>query len=213
MGMNIEKSVGFGSLIWSSLFTPSGLEDNLRPGVSCFPDEERMTRQRAFLTSLVIFLGVVACSQTVANTGGPKTAASASVTTDKARWTGNFRSIGGERASLTDTTREKSYGTVRWTPSAVPTQSVIDLSFNYGGTERELSWSILLGACGAATLPVVPMSILPELELNGVGAVKLTATLNTEMPTSGTYHIDIYRDRTGDVETLVACSNLKYSAG
>jgi hypothetical protein len=57
------------------------------------------------------------------------------------------------------------------------------------------------------------MSILPELELNGVGAVKLTATLNTEMPKSGTYHIDIYRDRSGDVETLVACSNLKYSAG
>lgn len=178
-----------------------------------FPDEVRMTRHRACLTFLVIFLGVAACSQAVATGGGVRTSETESVGTGNARWTGSFRSIGGERASLTDTTRERSYGTVRWTPSGVATQSVIDLSFNYGGTERELSWSILLGACGAATLPVVPMSILPELELNGVGAVKLTATLNTEMPSSGTYHIDIYRDRSGDVETLVACSNLKYSAG
>src|SRR5512147_2002047 len=98
MEINIEKRVGFGSLFWSCLFTPLGLEDNLWPGVSGIPDEEMMTRHRAFLTSLVIFLGVVACSQAVAKTGGPKTSESTSVTTDKARWTGNFRSIGGERA-------------------------------------------------------------------------------------------------------------------
>ena len=211
--MNIEKSARFGSLFWrcAVYFVEVGGYSLARIGR--FPDAVRMTRHRAFLTFLVIFLGVAACSQAVATGGGVRTSETESVGTGNARWTGSFRSIGGERASLTDTTRERSYGTVRWTPSGVATQSVIDLSFNYGGTERELSWSILLGACGAATLPVVPMSILPELELNGVGAVKLTATLNTEMPTSGTYHIDIYRDRSGDVETLVACSNLKYSAG
>jgi hypothetical protein len=135
----------------------------------------------------------------------------ASIATSESRWTGNFRSVNNARSTLTDTTREKSFGSAEWRPGPTSTQSTIDLSFTYGGMERELTWGILFGNCGAASLPVVPTSNFPELELSGVGSTKTNATINLEFPTSGTYHIDIYRDRSGSPESLVACGNLKYS--
>jgi hypothetical protein len=166
-------------------------------------------RPRLLLISFVAAVGITACSQAVSSNSAANPLAS--IATSESRWTANFRSVNNARSTLTDTTREKSFGSAEWRPGPTATQSKIDISFTYGGVERELTWGILFGNCGSASLPVVPTSNFPELELTGVGSTKTNATINLEFPTSGTYHIDIYRDRTGSSESIVACGNLKYS--
>jgi hypothetical protein len=58
----------------------------------------------------------------------------------------------------------------------------------------------------------MPLSNFPELNVGGAGRAQVVATLPVELPTSGAYHVEVYRDRQGGAESVVGCGNLKYSA-
>lgn len=164
-----------------------------------------------FLVSLgAVTLGITACSHTVPSEAAtnPPTSVSSS---DAPRWTASIhQSVGQNRFSVPDSTHDRSFGSAEWSRSDRPTLSSVNLVFAYGGAERELSWAILFGSCGSASLPVIPMSSFPELDVSSGGRGQVNATLSLEFPTSGTYHIDIYKDRRGGAESLVGCGNLKY---
>lgn len=168
-----------------------------------------------FLAALAAgVFGIAACSATVPVTGPAKPAPSVSPSVSSSGepgWTAIIKSVVQNRFDVPDSTaREKSYGSAQWSPGNPPTQSSVNLEFSYGGTERELSWAILFGNCGAASMPVSPISTFPELEVGNNGRGQIKATLSLELPTSGAYHIEIYRDRRGGAEWLVACGNLRY---
>jgi hypothetical protein len=157
-------------------------------------------------------LGLTACSQTVPMNGAAEPAASVSSLREPG-WTASIKSVTESHFNVADSTRDRSYGSAQWSRGDRPTLSRVNLAFSYGGTERELSWAILFGSCGTASLPLIPISNFPELEVGGGGHAQVDATLSLELPTSGTYHIDIYRDRRGGAESLVGCGNLKYVSG
>ena len=156
---------------------------------------------------------VAACSATVPAKGvaaGPESSVSSQ--RGEARWTASIRSVSRDRFDAPDSSRAKSYGTARWSPGERPGQSNVSVSFSYGGAEKVLSWAILFGNCGIGSMTLVPLSMFPELEITA-GHAKVEATMLFEFATSGTYHIDIYRDRQGAAESVVGCGNLRYSAG
>ena len=129
------------------------------------------------------------------------------------KWTASVQSIRDDRINISpDSVREKSFGSVQWTPGAGPTQSNVNLTFSYTGPERDLSWAILFGTCGSASLPVVPLSNFPELNVSGSGRGQINGTIAVDLPATGTFHVDIYKDRTGSIEALVACGNMRYSS-
>lgn len=129
------------------------------------------------------------------------------------RWTTRFRNVEPSHLNTGDSTRHSSYGTAEWTPGSAKTLSNLHLKFAYSGPEQELSWAILYGACGTASLPVIPLSNFPEIDLSSGGNAEVNATVTLEFPSSGTYHAEIYNDRIGGAEAVVACGDLKYVSG
>jgi hypothetical protein len=160
-------------------------------------------------------LAISACAKTTPVEGAPEPAPSTNtgVATQGGRWSANIQSVTQNTGAVAQTSRDRSYGSATWTLGAGPSLTNMNLVFTYTGSERSLAWAILPGSCGNPALPVVPMSNFPELNIGGGGRAQVTTSLPISLPTSGSYHIDIYRDRRGGTESLVACGNLRYAAG
>jgi hypothetical protein len=61
-------------------------------------------------------------------------------------------------------------------------------------------------------VPIVPISSFPEIELTGGGAARVQAKISFELPTRGQYHLNVYKDRSVDEASVVACGDFRYSA-
>ncbi|MGH9422377.1 MAG: hypothetical protein ACRD3J_20540 [Thermoanaerobaculia bacterium] len=133
------------------------------------------------------------------------------------KWTGTIRATIIDKLDEADTTSTQrnygSHGSLTWTHGATPALSNATIDFTYSATDRELTWGIFFGPCGSATLPVVSLSVFPELEMSSGGHTQVVAALSTELPVSGAFHVEVFRDRSGAPEFSVACGNLKFSHG
>jgi hypothetical protein len=169
---------------------------------------------RLFLAPLgATLLFTVGCAQSAPATGAISPAAAVAIS-GRARWTTSLRSMGESHIDApVDSARNRSFGSAVWTPGANPALSRVDLNFAYGGADRDLSWAILYGRCGSASLPVISKSNFPELDVRGGGIAKVSVSLALEFPTSGSYHIEVYKDRTSENDSIVACGDMKYVAG
>lgn len=176
-------------------------------GSSSFQGSGKM--RHAILVGVLLggALGVTACSGSVPVQGGADPASASS--SGGPRWTANIRTVYQDRFNAPDSVSDKSYGSAQWTRGDAPAQSVVNLVFTYAGAERDLSWAILFGNCGTASLPVIPRSSFPELDVSGGGAARASATIAVELPALGAYHINIYRNRHGGAESVVGCGDLK----
>ena len=165
--------------------------------------------KHAILVSVLLggALGVTACSGAVPVQGAADPASASS--SDGPRWTATIQTVRQDRFNHPDSIRDKSYGSAQWARGDGPAQSKVNLVFTYAGSERDLSWAILFGNCGTASLPVIPRSSFPELDVSGGGSARVSAALAVELPTSGAYHIDIYKNRHGGAESVVGCGDLK----
>ncbi|HEY4956061.1 MAG TPA: hypothetical protein VII02_14370 [Gemmatimonadaceae bacterium] len=157
-------------------------------------------------------LGLIACSHTMPVSGAANPAESVSSSAEP-RWTTSIQPAALTHFNVEDSTRDRGYGSAQWSPGDTPTLSRVNLVFTFGAPQRNLSWAILFGTCGSASLPLIPISSFPELEVGAGGRAEVNATLSLEFPTSGTYHVEIYKDRQGGIESLVGCGNLKYVSG
>jgi len=131
------------------------------------------------------------------------------------RWSASIKSVYEDRVNESmDSVRAigGSFGSASWRQGETPTLSVVDLTFTYGGTERELAWGIFVGRCRSASVPIVPISSFPEIEFTGGGAARVQANLSMELPYTGQYHLNVYKDRSGEESSIVACGDFKYSA-
>jgi hypothetical protein len=161
-------------------------------------------------------IGVVAtttsgCAHSVPVSGAPSAAAEVSAAVPagmEPKWSAVIRAVTQARFNAPDSTRNTNYGSIQWTHADIPSRSNVNLVYNYSGAERDLSWAILFGNCGSATLPLMPMSNFPELEVTA-GQANFNSVLSLEMPVSGEYHVEIYKDRRGGEESVVGCGNLK----
>ena len=131
------------------------------------------------------------------------------------RWTASIKMVHEDRVNESvDSVRGigTSFGSASWTQGETPTISVVDLTFTYGGNERELAWGVFVGRCRSATVPIAPISSFPEIEFTGGGPARVQAQLPIELPKTGQYHLNVYRDRSAEESSIIACGDLKYSA-
>ena len=161
-------------------------------------------------TGVILLAG---CAKTTQVEGAPAPVSSNVTASAGARWLGNIQSVTQSTGAVQQTSRDRSYGSATWSLGDGPTLSKVDIVFNYNGSERSLTWAIIPGSCGTVALPTIPMSNFPELQVGGGGRAQVTASLPLSLPSNGTYHIDVYRDRRAGPESLVACGNLRYNAG
>jgi hypothetical protein len=165
-----------------------------------------------FVLTFAAAAGIAACASTPT---AKSSVATAQVPGDapQPRWSGNIRAIVTDKLNEGDSTRERSYGTLLWTPGATSAQSTVKIDFNYSGSARELTWAIFYGPCGNASLPIVTLSDFPELEMSNGGRTSVVAAISTDLPTTGAFHVEIFKDRSGAPEFAVACGNLKFNRG
>lgn len=170
-------------------------------------------KKRLFLAACsagaVVLLGGCAKSTPVEGAPSPDASTNRQASVG-ARWTANIQSVTQNRGAVEQTTRDRSYGSATWTVGAAETLTNMNLIFTYTGQERTLAWAIIPGSCGNPALPVLPMSNFPELNVGGGGRAQVTTSLPIALPATGTYHIDIYRDRRGGQDALIACGNMRY---
>lgn len=167
-------------------------------------------KQKIVVAALGMGALALAGCVTKAPAGG---APSSAVLSENARWTANIQSVMQSRGDVGQSTRDRSYGSMTWTRGDSPSLTVANIVFTYAGQERFLSWAIAAGSCGSPSLPILPMANFPELNVGGGNRAQATTTLPTEFPTTGAYHVDIYRSRQAGMENLVACGNLKLVGG
>ena len=156
---------------------------------------------------------VAACAQKSASSEAGGSPSPNVVAGENAKWTANIQSVTQSRGDVAQSTRDRSYGTLTWSRGAGPSLTNIALVFNYTGQERFLSWAIVAGSCGTPALPVIPMSNFPELSVGGGGRAQVNGSLPLDLPTNGSYHVDVYRNRQGGMDALVACGNMKFVNG
>ncbi len=143
--------------------------------------------KRAWLLTVVgaAALCTTGCGQTVPVEGAPRPDASIMSFGEEARWTATIQQVNQVRFNAPDSARDRSYGSLQWTQADAPARSTVNLAFTYTGSERELSWAILFGKCGTASMTVLPRSSFPELDTGGGGSAKVNATLTLEFPNNG----------------------------
>lgn len=171
-----------------------------------------MRHPSILLVTLAAAVGISACASNPAPGTAPVASAQVAADAPQPKWTGSIRSSLTDRLSG-DSTRERMSGSLVWTPAPSPSMSTARIDFSYTGSVRELTWGIFFGPCGNASLPVITLSDFPELEMSSGGRAQLVASLSTELPLSGAYHVEIFKDRSAQPETSIACGNLKFNRG
>ena len=170
-------------------------------------------RQKLLLSAVGTgLIGILAgCAQNASGGSAPSPSSSQSTSGNAPRWTANIQSVTQNRGAVEQTTRDKSYGSATWGPGESGSLSKVEVVYTYTGSEKFLSWAILPGSCGTGSLPVLPMANFPEINVGGGGRGQVTAQIPLDLPMSGSYHIDIYRDRRASMDNLVACGNMKFA--
>ena len=141
----------------------------------------------------------------------PPTASISPASSSSGSWTGSFQPVQQQSGNLTPRGTNRTYGTAVLTvsPSSPSrTHAVIEISTTLT-TQSLLHWAIAAGRCGSVTLPLIGVDQFPTIEVSNSGQGKVAADVPVNMPTSGTYHVDVYWGGGQDRSDVMACANLK----
>jgi hypothetical protein len=128
-----------------------------------------------------------------------------------ARWSGNFVAVTEARSDVRQAARGNNYGTVTITGADSPRRTRVSLTYSTSSDVRFLSWAVLPDRCGSSGLPVLPITSFPDLQVGSDGRAQLTTELPFDLPTTGSYHVNIYKERRATLDAVVACANLRPS--
>lgn len=124
-------------------------------------------------------------------------------------WTGKFRAVHSVTASGTDVSQYiASSGTVRLTANSnLETRVELSLSGPADMTGT-YAWAIVPGACRSGGIPLLPVSSFPALRMSQ-GRGQLDEAIQIQLPTSGSYHVNVYSGASTDESDVVSCAPLK----
>ncbi|HEY8164078.1 MAG TPA: hypothetical protein VIF83_00855 [Gemmatimonadaceae bacterium] len=171
-----------------------------------------MKRFAFAMTGAVAAAAFSGCAKPVPVEGSQAPAPTASVSSGAVtRWSGNFVGVTEARSDVRQAQRGNNYGTVTITAADSPRRTRVSLQFSTNSDARFLSWAVLPERCGSSGLAVLPVSSFPELQVGSDGRAQLTAEIPWDLPTSGAYHVNIYKERRSTLDAVVACANLRPS--
>lgn len=71
-----------------------------------------------------------------------------------------------------------------------------------------LQWAIVPGRCGSGGIPITGVERFPVIEISNSGRGELDMEIPLTLPTTGTYHANVYRGGT-QLNNVVTCANLR----
>lgn len=159
-------------------------------------------------------LGVIACAKTTTVETAPSPSKGVSATGEVVSWSGNITAVFESNSDVRQSSRGNGYGTVQMTRGENMTTTRVNVVYtSAGSTDHSLNWAVLPGRCGNGSVPLLPISAFPELQVGGDGRAQINVTLPFEFPTRGDYHINVYHERQSTLDQVIACGNLRSSTG
>jgi hypothetical protein len=173
-----------------------------------------MSNARFIAALCALSLGVIACAKTPAVETAPAPSTPSANTGVVMSWSGNISAVLESNSDLRQSSRGNGYGTAQMTRGENASTTRVNITYSSGGTtDRYLNWAVLPGRCGSGSVPLLPISNFPELQVGGDGRAQVNALLPFELPLRGDYHINIYHERQQTLDQVVACGNLRASGG
>lgn len=175
------------------------------------PTFNRSTMNLKSFCAPVAFLAFVACAtpKPVDNSGAVIPASPSASTSGTVRWSGNLQPMQQQTGGLGPTGQNKTFGTVTLTSIGTDrTAFRISLSTSLQNS-ASLNWSVLPGQCGSGTMSLVPVERFPVIEVSTNGRGDLSSEMALTLPTSGTYHLNVYWPGGGQqLNDVMTCANL-----
>ena len=128
------------------------------------------------------------------------------------QWSGSFQAT-QQQAGNADAPRGRNNasGSVRLFASGKTLMRARITLTAASATSQYLHWALVSGRCGSPALPLLTVSQFPDISMsNGRGQVDADVPL--ELPTSGTYHVDVFWGNGGDQADVMTCANLRREA-
>jgi hypothetical protein len=126
------------------------------------------------------------------------------------RWQGAFQPQQQQTGTVAATGTNRLYGNVTLTPGDQGANySRIQLTLSATETSVQYRWAALPGRCGTPSLPLLAYDQFPPLEVTSSGRASLDHQLPLTFPTSGAYHVNVFRPGGYDRAYVVACANLR----
>lgn len=123
------------------------------------------------------------------------------------RWQGNLQPTQQRTAMAAPTSQNKTTGTVFLASAGADrTRARITVSTDVRNASQ-MQWALVSGRCGSGALPVVGLQRFPIIEIGGNSRGELDMEMPLTLPTSGSYHVNIYNGGT-QLNNVVSCANL-----
>lgn len=167
------------------------------------------------ILAVAALAGCASASPPVAGSPAPSTndrAAVLAAAGTPARWQGNFQATQQRTGMAAPTSQNKTTGSIFLSPAGSDRTRVrLTISTDLRNASQ-LQWGIVPGRCGSAALPIVAVQRFPAIEISGNNRGELDIEMPLTLPTSGSYHANIYNGGT-QLNNVVSCANLTMSGG
>ena len=164
-----------------------------------------------FLPASVAMVSACASSKPVTDSAAsvPTASVSTSGSTGSVVWTGSLQPMQQQSGGLGPTGQNKAFGNVRLTSKGTSRTAISIQVSTPLSNAASLNWAILPGRCGTGSLPLVGVERFPLIEVGNNGRGQLEGDMSLELPTSGTYHVNIYWGSGQQISDVMTCANLR----
>jgi len=163
------------------------------------------------LTASLIALAACASAKPTgdAAASAPTASVSASEASGPVVWSGQLQPMQQQSGGLGPTGQNKAFGTVRLSSKGGQRTAIsITVSTPLSGS-ASLNWAVLQGRCGSGSLPLVGIERFPVIEIGNNGRGQLESDMSLELPSNGSYHVNIYWSSGTQLSDVMTCANLR----
>lgn len=152
---------------------------------------------------------VVVCAACAKHSGN----APSGLRPEEARWSGMIQPTYQNSGATAASRRTNIDGTVDLVADKDYTsRTKVDITLGTPVTNSTVSWALVPDRCGTGGVPVLPVDAFTPIEVGPSGRGEVSVIIPFELPTSGTYHVDIYEGARATLADVQACAELRIHA-
>jgi len=165
------------------------------------------------LPASALALAACATQKPVTDTAPAPTASvsTSGTSTGPVRWTGSLQPMQQQSGGLGPTGQNKAFGNVSLSSKGNARTAISITVSTPLSSAASLNWAVLPGRCGSGALPLVGIERFPLIEVGNNGRGQLEGEMALELPTSGSYHVNIYWGSGQQISDVMTCANLRKS--
>ncbi|HEY0970160.1 MAG TPA: hypothetical protein VGE02_04175 [Gemmatimonadales bacterium] len=165
----------------------------------------------SILSATLAAFALTGCAST--QNSGDADDASLSVASGPTAWTGRLNPTTQRTGGLAGADQARAFGTVTLSPARSNenrTDVRLAVSVPSSANNTSLPWAVLPGRCGTGSIPLASLDLFPPIEIGSNSRGELTTSIALTLPSSGTYHVNVYWPGGGsDLSTVLTCGNLR----